>query len=35
MTVIIIDEATLRRKIRILNGNKEGLAGRAAVDNIK
>jgi hypothetical protein len=27
MMVIIIDEATLRRKVRILNGDKEGLAG--------
>lgn len=33
--VLIIDEVTLRRKVRILNGEKEGLAGWVAVDYIK
>jgi hypothetical protein len=33
--VRIIDEASLRRKVRILSGEKEGLAGWVAIDYLR
>jgi len=33
--VLVIDDASLKRKVRILNGEKEGFSGWVAVDYLK